>query len=462
MVQLDVIVVGGGIAGLATAFSLQRAGHQVTVLEGHPSARSGKGGIKSPPNMTQILDAWGLGPMVKERGVPCERLVWTEGETGDLIGFVPFYAEFMAEITAGFYFLSHRDVHSSLLEIALQKGVKIRYSSRVSTIDPSAATVILESGERLSADLIVGADGAESQIRASFKEDSVQLDEEHEYKMLGLTVPIDSIGKESVPTFKSEEEWMLFFGSRYFIGVHLFDGKDSLYFHMAEPTSSTPLESPAERWSEIPPQKFQLNNGVTIEPRLKMIISHATTYTSVTHKQRPLLESFTDDYGKCVLVGDAAHPLSPYSTQSTALAMEDAKVLGVLLSYIQRKDQLPHFLSAYEELRMPRCHESQKWDDRKRELFTLPSGERQSQRDQLWRSSSAMSEDAWDALDHEAFWKIWGQEMSQYVYHSREAAEDWWTKWGAVLLRDVEESKGENFRSPTQVRIERVHKNAAD
>ncbi|KAH8823346.1 hypothetical protein DL96DRAFT_270612 [Flagelloscypha sp. PMI_526] len=454
MLELDVIVVGAGIAGIATALSLQRAGHRVTVLESHPSPRTSKGGIKCPPNMSRILDEWGLGPLLKEKGVPYERLVWYDGDTGNVLGFVPIHAEFLAEITAGFYMLSHHTLHTALLELALAQGVKIRYSSAVIQIDLSAPAVQLEGGWELTADLIVGADGATSYVRTAMTGELDGQTEGQDFVNVGLSIPVESIGKENIPSLKSDHEVGMWFGSGYYAGMHLLDAEQLVSVYMCEP--SVDGECREEDWSEHPFSNFKLSDGMTFEPRLKKVLSHATTYTRMIRRRRPLLDSFTDELGKCVLVGDAAHPLDPFGTLSTALGIEDAKVLGVLLSHIQRKDQLPHLLSAYDELRVPRCHENQTWGIYKREQFTLPKGELQRQRDEKWKASSTLSEAAWETLDYEGFWKVFGAEMSQYIYHSHEAVEDWWTKWGAVLLRERGE---EPPPSPTRVRIERIEEN---
>ena len=70
---LDVTVVGGGIAGYATAFTLQKAGHRVTVVDQNRRNISEKGGLRHvSPNAVKLLDEWGIGDVAIEGAFHCE------------------------------------------------------------------------------------------------------------------------------------------------------------------------------------------------------------------------------------------------------------------------------------------------------------------------------------------------------------------------------------------------------
>ena len=74
------LVIGAGIAGLATAVALQRRGHDVTVLESRSDTTSGAG-ISIWPNALAALDQIGLGDAVREAGgrVTAGALRWRDG-----------------------------------------------------------------------------------------------------------------------------------------------------------------------------------------------------------------------------------------------------------------------------------------------------------------------------------------------------------------------------------------------
>jgi salicylate hydroxylase len=70
---LKVIIVGGGITGLATAFALQKAGHPTLVLDRNPAdAVVAGGGRAIPPNAVKILAEWGIGEELMTDGVVVE------------------------------------------------------------------------------------------------------------------------------------------------------------------------------------------------------------------------------------------------------------------------------------------------------------------------------------------------------------------------------------------------------
>ncbi|MER6901044.1 FAD-dependent oxidoreductase, partial [Amycolatopsis sp. NPDC000740] len=71
----DVLVVGGGIGGLSTAFALSRLGLRVRVLEQAKEFDEVGAGIQLAPNCTRILDAYGLLDTAKARGVVPDRMV---------------------------------------------------------------------------------------------------------------------------------------------------------------------------------------------------------------------------------------------------------------------------------------------------------------------------------------------------------------------------------------------------
>jgi salicylate hydroxylase len=134
-VSLQVLVVGGGLAGIATAFALQRAGHAVAVLERSESACTpSDGGLRSPPNMTRILNHWGLAPRLALTAVKCPQFRFHQAD-GALLSIVQLHDDFLRDLMADFVFVRHRDLHEMLLELAVQAGVRVRWGAVVKAVD---------------------------------------------------------------------------------------------------------------------------------------------------------------------------------------------------------------------------------------------------------------------------------------------------------------------------------------
>jgi salicylate hydroxylase len=56
----NIIIIGGGVAGLSTSIGLRRKGHHVTVLESTPTLQTLGGSLLIPPSTARILDHYGL------------------------------------------------------------------------------------------------------------------------------------------------------------------------------------------------------------------------------------------------------------------------------------------------------------------------------------------------------------------------------------------------------------------
>ena len=78
----DVVIVGGGIGGLASALALRLMGWQVRVLERAPEFGEVGAGIQLAPNATRLLRSWGLLDSLLETGICPKRLVMSDARTG--------------------------------------------------------------------------------------------------------------------------------------------------------------------------------------------------------------------------------------------------------------------------------------------------------------------------------------------------------------------------------------------
>ena len=161
------------------------------------------------------------------------------------------------------------------------------------------------------------------------------------------------------------------------------------------------------------------------------------------------IQDWVDPTGRVVLIGEAAHPLlvgpftlvaygnehptffyQPCSTQGAGLAVEDAAVLGGLMSHLRTWEQIPQFLDAFQDLRQPRSIEVKASELQNAALCTLPPGEARDARDAAMRHSSTADPDAdWDDTSLREQYDTIG---NIFGYNAIEAAEDWWLKWGIL------------------------------
>jgi len=120
------------------------------------------------------------------------------------------------------------------------------------------------------------------------------------------------------------------------------------------------------------------------------------------------LNKWVHDSGRVILLGDACHPMvvryitdlptevivdirsQPYKSQGSAMAIEDAAVLGNLLSRISRISQLGPLLEAYQGLRLGRTASVQESSRLSGQILHLPDGPEQRERDERMRKAMAL------------------------------------------------------------------------
>lgn len=163
---VDVLIVGGGLCGLAVAISVALSGHRATVFEAFETTHPFGSGLYIPPNGTRLLSRWDLNDILKP--------VLTAPQTSQIHSL---YGGLLAirgdnydeEILRRYQFplwtLHRVDLQRGLTRRALDLGVQIRYSSRITDIDRFKPTITFETGEKRRGDLVVVADGTWSMLR---------------------------------------------------------------------------------------------------------------------------------------------------------------------------------------------------------------------------------------------------------------------------------------------------------
>lgn len=132
-----------------------------------------------------------------------------------------------------------------------------------------------------------------------------------------------------------------------------------------------------------------------------------------------------------------APPYQPNGSHNAALAIEDAVTLGNLFSRLRHVNQIPLILSAYEEIRQPRCADTQESERRKRDFICMPHGPEQRARDAGLREAMEKALLDWDDADEEFLREAWGEYIERFALDANEMADDWWTKWGTFLDRGL-------------------------
>ncbi|KAJ3509209.1 hypothetical protein NLJ89_g5343 [Agrocybe chaxingu] len=420
------------LTGLASAYTLRRAGHEVVLLEkGDGKARS-TGGLRSPPNLTKLLNQWGLGPTLDHIARQCTRINFYAGESGDTIGSMVIHEDFIKDLVAGFMFVQHGKLQSLLLELAEQEGVSFRYNTRVLGADPDSASVVLETGERLYGDVIIGADGHGSVIRSSLEHEVNLLDQEN-HLILAFTIPVDQLrADEDLRPLTNPSTWAFWLGDGYVVHANVLnEGRD--YTVTIVHNYAGPVRECDEDWrSQSNITEFGID-FTQLDSRAKKLLDLASNVSSRVVRTRGQLDSLVSETSKIILVGEAAHSLVPGGHHCTALALEDAQTLGCLFGRIQNKNQVSRLVTAYDEIRLPRSNFALQYDAHHQAMLKASPGPMREQRDALLRQTLIQDED--EHMEEATFMKVWGNEFVLFAHDATEKVEDWWGQYGSLIVQ---------------------------
>ena len=334
--SLSTIVVGGGIGGLSLARELGRAGLPVVVLERAPKLGTVGAGIIMNPNAMGVLEANGLAPCVRSRSSP-----YLARETFDQRGqrlatrdYRPLYAEGRLAIGA----LCHRAHLHECLYDGLPAGT-VHLDADVVALEagPDGVRVETERGQTFTGDVLVGADGIRSTVRARFFGPN-------EPAYLGYRSHRFVVGNGD-----GLEHFTEFLGHGKRVGLVPIGG-GQLYVWT---TFNSPRESRA--WALESVEALQTLLGEFTDSRVRRALDGLESIDGVVCTDIEEVHQAAWVHGRVALLGDAAHALTPNMGQGAGMAMEDAAVLADELSRAARDEtDAPVALTRYVARRQQR------------------------------------------------------------------------------------------------------------
>ncbi|TFK48474.1 FAD/NAD(P)-binding domain-containing protein [Heliocybe sulcata] len=431
-VPLSFIVIGGSIAGLACAYSLRRAGHDVLVID-KATGPDRTGAIRSPPNMTRILKEWGLQSELEKMGIINSRIVFRQGNTGEKIGTIIFHDQIMKAFRADYLFLQYGRLWSLLYRLVTEAGITVRFKSTITSVDPSQPSVTLSSGESLSCDIVVGADGYESVARRCILGDNGKGVPDRRCNFT-LSVPASVLRADpDLKYFADEPEWNAWLGNGSCIHGHPAVGSEEWYsLSLILPADSSAY---AENWNTERPLAELNLDFASYDPRVRKMVDLAKGVTPIKFVRHEPFENLVHESGKVLVIGDAAHPIPPHRDLNTSTAVEDAMTFGSIFSRLTSRDQISGLTTAFEDIRQPRSAKVVKSEHHRLDFLSLPVGPEQQARDDGLRALLSLAQLDWDNADEDYLRETWEDYIAMFNYDAREVVDDWWTKWGPVMRR---------------------------
>jgi len=318
------IIIGAGVAGPALALFLRRAGVSSAIYEAHPGGEGVGGALNVAPNGMNVLDALGLADAVEARGSVGLELCFRNHRGRVLARFGNGAGRFGRPSVS----LMRHDLHAVLAEEMCRQDLPIHYGKRLVGVEgaesPDGVVAHFADGTRARGDVLVGADGIHSRTRSTVFPDAPAP------AYVGIIGVGGRVPASAVPQVTTRDRRTLnfTFGARGFFGYIGVGGKDVVWWsNLVRERELTREELNDLSADSVRREILSIYRGY--HPPIEALIEHTGPPGKINVFDIRSLPTWRK--GRVVLIGDAAHAVSPNAGQGASMALEDAACLAKLL-----------------------------------------------------------------------------------------------------------------------------------
>ncbi|KAJ3812865.1 FAD/NAD-P-binding domain-containing protein [Lentinula aff. lateritia] len=350
----SVIVIGCGIAGPVLAMLLKHKGFDPVIYERHTEIQNAGLILGVSPQTLKVLNILGLADGAIALGHQVQQLVTRSELTHEILGSRDV-SPISQKLGWPMVLVVKRTRYCQYLyDSAVGRGIPVYFGKKVVGVEESGSgervSAVFEDGTTAEGDLVVGCDGLHSAVRNALfgKEDPRYMG----LVQIGGFSPIpESLRNDSKPT-----GFQIYGDGAHFIGMPVSSTEMVWATTLPEPTGAK------EDWQRRSPEETrEMIRQLPVsrwEGGVEEVIRETTFITRYGLYDRPVGDVWHK--GRCVLVGDAAHPTSPHMGQGANQALEDCYHLVRLLCRspnLHTSDRLTSSdletaLTQYEQLRV--------------------------------------------------------------------------------------------------------------
>ncbi len=336
---LPILIVGGGIGGLAAAHALALKGFPVRVIEQAPEFREIGAGIQLGPNIFRALDKLGLKDAVLADAHVPSAMEMRCGLSGERVTCIPLAdPRFLGEFKYPYAVTHRHDIHAVFLKACQSNNLVTLETERTVEDfeqDDSGVTAILTDGQRVRGRALIGCDGMWSKVREKVVGDGKP-------RVSGHIAYRAVLRRDEVPEDLWRPDVILWAGPRtHFVHYPLRRGE--LYNLVAVFHSDRYVEG----WNEKADANELWAHFRGQRPEVVRMLERIETWRMWVLCDREPVKDWSN--GRVTLLGDAAHPMLQYLAQGAGMATEDAVWLAEKVA--EQPDDLPAAFAAYVQQR---------------------------------------------------------------------------------------------------------------
>jgi salicylate hydroxylase len=375
-----IAIVGAGIAGLTTAAAMSRAGLACQVFEQAAELTEVGAGLQLAPNAVRLLRRLGLGRQLDQVAVRPESIEMRRWRDGQLIMRTPLGAECEHRFGAPYLTVHRAHLHQCLRDLLAADVVRLGRRCGGVAESPDAVELTFDGGHTVRADVVAGADGIHSIVRARLVDDRPLFS--------GQTIYRGLVPAARLPRLASDPRVRLWLGPEQHCVSYPVAGGEWISFGATTPADDGRIES----WSATGRVADMIAAYEGWHPEVLELLSAADSVRRWALHDRDAIVRWST--ARLTLVGDAAHPMLPFLAQGANQAIEDSVVLAECLRDAA-PDSVAGALRRYEALRAPRTAEVQQRSRGNTRALHLADGGAQRDRDAALRDGSGLSTQDW-------------------------------------------------------------------
>jgi len=365
----EILLVGGGIGGLATALALGQGGVATQLFEQSPAFTEVGAGIGLGPNAVRRLQGWGVWEALQAKGFVPSQLVVVDAKNGQQLGCLPMAKAFEQRYGAPYLTIHRADLHQVLSDAVNAQGLSalhLGYLLQDAKTDalcvntqwlaPDGQTVWHES------QAMVGADGINSKVRElAWPSQQLQASGHWAYRTL--------LPRHVLPAELRSDAMGLWLGPRLHVVHYPVRGGEWLNVVVLVESNDAAQTPGWDSQRSAAQTTHDLNLALQgCCSRLQDLVRMSESWRAWALFDRHPLQSADDmARGRLTLLGDAAHPMLPYLAQGAGMAIEDAEAFAQWWSRAELS--VEQRLQAYAQARWQRVAKVQARARRNARLF---------------------------------------------------------------------------------------------